>query len=83
MHYSLEYYLGVEQEGNEGYGNEDDDLDEEDDDDEEKDSKKKKKSKEKEKSKSKGKGKDTPAEKPECKQQWLIWLCKIAVFVKI
>ena len=72
--YSLEYYLGIEHEGDDEMAGEDDeDEDEDQDDDEPKASKKKaKKSGSKSKSKSKGKDKKETAkadQKPECKQQ--------------
>lgn len=64
--YSLEYYLGIEHEGDEDG---DEDFDEMDDSDEE--GGKKSKSKDKSKDKSKGKNKKNAGteEKPECKQQ--------------
>lgn len=66
--YSLEYFLGIEHEGDEDDEDiEDGDDDDEDDDDQKKDSKSKSKSKSKGKGK-KGKG-DKPAQKPECNQQ--------------
>jgi nucleosome assembly protein 1-like 1 len=69
--YSLEYYLGVEHEGDDAYEGEDEDEENSDDED---DGKKKPKKDSKSKSKSKSKGKDKkeaakPEEKPECKQQ--------------
>ena len=71
--YSLEYYLGVEHEGDDAYGDEDEE-EENSDDDEEGGKKKHNKKDSKSKSKSKSKGKDKkevakPEEKPECKQQ--------------
>jgi len=70
--YSLEYYLGVEHEGDDAYGGEEDE-EENSNDDEEEGGKKKTKKDSKSKSKSKSKGKDRkeakPEEKPECKQQ--------------
>lgn len=71
--YSLEYYLGVEHEGDDAYGDEEDEEENSDDDDEEGGKKKANKKDAKSKSKSKSKGKDKkeakPEEKPECKQQ--------------
>jgi nucleosome assembly protein 1-like 1 len=63
--YSLEYFLGIEHEGDEDFGDEEGDEEEGDEDDEEEAPKQKK---------SKSKGKDAkpaaPAgEKPECKNQ--------------
>ena len=72
--YSLEYYLGIQHEGDDEFGGDEDDEDEDDDDEEggEKKTKKAKGSKSKSKSKSKGKDKKETAkaeEKPECKNQ--------------
>lgn len=73
--YSLEYYLGIQHEGDEDFGGEGDEDDEDDDDDEDGGDKKGKKAKgSKSKSKSKSKGKDKKEsvkteEKPECKNQ--------------
>lgn len=71
--YSLEYYLGVEHDGDEDFGG-DMEEEEEDSDEEEGDKKKKKEKQSKSKSKSKSKGKDKKEhakteEKPECKNQ--------------
>ena len=70
--YSLEYFLGVEHEGDDDFGGEDGEDEEEDSDDEGDKKKKDKSSKSKSKSKSKGKDKKDQAkteEKPECKNQ--------------
>ena len=73
--YSLEYFLGIEHEGDDEMNGGDEDSEGEDDDDEQPTAGKKKKEKKsgsKSKSKSKGKDKKEAAkteEKPECKQQ--------------
>lgn len=56
--YSLEYFLGIEHEGDEDFMGDDEQDDEEDDDDEDGGKKKKKEKAPKSKSKSKSKGKD-------------------------
>jgi nucleosome assembly protein 1-like 1 len=71
--YSLEYYLGVEHDGDEGFGDEEGE-DDESGSDEEAGKKKHNKKESKSKSKSKSKGKEgkkevKAEEKPECKQQ--------------
>ena len=72
--YSLEYFLGIEHEGDDEFGEEDEDDEDGDDDDDAPVNKKKKKEKSGSKSKSKSKGKDKKEaakteQKPECKQQ--------------
>jgi nucleosome assembly protein 1-like 1 len=71
--YSLEYFLGIEHEGDDDFGGSDEEgSDEEGSDEEAPKKKKEKKSGSKSKSRSKGKDKkDTPKaeEKPECKNQ--------------
>ena len=65
--YSLEYFLGIEHEGDEDFGDEEGDQEGDGDEDDEEEAPKQKKSK------SKGKDNKTPAanagEKPECKNQ--------------
>jgi nucleosome assembly protein 1-like 1 len=70
--YSLEYYLGVEHDGDDNYGDEEEEEENSDEEEETKKKPHKKDSKSKSKSKSKGKEKKEaakPEEKPECKNQ--------------
>lgn len=67
--YSLEYYLGIEHEGDEDFGDEDEDEEGEGEDDDEEEAPKQKKSKSKGKDNKAAGGDKAGAEKPECKNQ--------------